>query len=389
MGLRDHLLGDPDRLSPPALLRGLRFGSEPFVVRCARALAERPGVSGDALLPLLSSPSAATRRAAARALGALQAGRAALTTAMRVEQTEEGRLQLSVALARCGEDPAGLAADLARYDSRRLLTVTGWRAPSAAAGAAPLVDRFWLALGDHPGEIVALPALLGRRRAAARAPGAHADAIRGLAELGHPQDVPTLVASLLTAGRRGEHALLQALGTTGDPRAVPPLRRALSAIDVDPGRGFAWRRLAARGLGRLGLGVTLPPLLHALEAEAVDHEGRPGAGLGVQYPVRADLVWALGEIAHPGAIPALISHLGDTHGSALGGFHLPAMDALTKLGPPASGALQAAASTAPPIAAAHAVSVLAATGHDVGRWANDPRPEVRAVARGAIAPPDV
>ena len=37
MSLRDRLLGDPDRLDGPGLARGVRHGSEAFLVRCVRA----------------------------------------------------------------------------------------------------------------------------------------------------------------------------------------------------------------------------------------------------------------------------------------------------------------------------------------------------------------
>jgi len=66
--------------------------------------------------------------------------------------------------------------------------------------------------------------------------------------------------------------------------------------------------------------------------ERIDHEGRPGAGLGIQFPVRTTIVWALGEIQEKRAIPKLIELLVDDSGSALGGLYLSAMDALIKIG---------------------------------------------------------
>jgi HEAT repeat protein len=132
-------------------------------------------------------------------------------------------------------------------------------------------------------------------------------------------------------------------------------------------------------LGRLGLVAATRWLLRALSDEAHDHEGRPGAGLGIQYPVRADILWALGEIADPAAVPVLVGYLGDVQGSALGGFRLPAMEALRKVGPPAIPALQRAAA-GPEVVAAHAVAVLRALNADTARWRTDPRSSVARAA---------
>jgi hypothetical protein len=120
--------------------------------------------------------------------------------------------------------------------------------------------------------------------------------------------------------------------------------------------------------------------VRALDDEAHDWEGRPGAGLGVQFPVRTNLLWALGEIGDASAIPTLLPYLGDVSGSALGGFFLPAMDALWKIGSPAIPALTAFLARAPEVAAANAVGVLGALGVDTRRHRDDPRGAVRAVA---------
>jgi HEAT repeat protein len=92
--------------------------------------------------------------------------------------------------------------------------------------------------------------------------------------------------------------------------------------------------------------------------EAIDHEGRPGAGLGIQYPVRTNIIWALGEIQDPRAIPALVALLGDDAGSALGGFYLAAMDALVKIGGAATPALERLARSSKGKASANASGIL-------------------------------
>ncbi len=423
MALLDHLLGDPEGLSVAGLERGIRRGSEPFVVRCVRALGERGDRTATApLLSLLVREEAGLRRAAARALGHLAApsALAPLRAAWASERTEEGRVAIAVACVRCGDDPAPLADALDRYDRRALHTVGGSRSPAAVHGLAPLSERLWSALGARPGTVQDRPTLLAERRrrlaaghtavapaaepsegpAPKRPHGSSAvrepdpartlnsartlDPAQALAVLGHPDDLALLLARLRSAGRRGEHTLYAALGLTGDPRAAILLRDALRATDVDPGRGFAQRRIAATGLGRLGLRQGAAWIARALQDEVADFEGRPGAGLGIQYPVRTNLLWALGEIGDPASLPTLLAHLDDTHGSALGGFYLPAMDALTKLGPAAFVRLRHTARHATEITAAHAVGVLAASGDDVRVWAADPRPTVRALARRAL-----
>ncbi|MFZ5478665.1 MAG: HEAT repeat domain-containing protein [Myxococcota bacterium] len=383
MALRDHLLGDPERLDAVGLARGIRRGSGPFAVGCVRALGER--AAGDAapvLLPLLADGRAGVRRAAAASLGHLGSPVAlpALREAAARERTEEGALAFAVARARCGDDVAAVRAELARLDRRVLPTHGGPRQPAAAQGRPPLPERLDQCLGTPPTPRDAL--LAARRDALARAADPRA-AARDLAALRHPDDLARVRARFRAAGRRGEHALVQALGLLGDPRALRDLRDTLRATDVDPGHGFAQRRLAAAALGQIGLADAVPWLRSALEAEARDHEGRPGAGLGVQYPVRADLLWALGEIADEGVVPVLLGYLGDTQGSALGGFYLPAMDALRKIGPAALPALRRFAREAPEIAGANAVGVLVALGDDVSAWRADARAPVRLAAEGA------
>lgn len=341
----------------------------------------------EVLLPLLQDPRASVRRNAAAALGHLGRPRAtgALAAAESVERSEEARLQLAVARVRCGADPDAVRDGLSAFERRRLQTCHGPKSVHGAVGVSDLLARHVLTLGDEGVEPRAT--LLARRRALvsteAEGKQGHA-ALLALASLRHPADHARIADLLRSAGRRGEHAVLTAFGLAGDPRSVPALRDALYATDVDPGRGFAQRRLAAIALGQVGLGETLPLLLSALENEARDYEGRPGAGMGVQFPVRTNLLWAVGEVGDVAAAPTLATYLGDVHGSAFGGFYLPAMDALVKLGPGAHGAVRRVLETGPAPAAANALGVLVAGGVDPHPWTSDRRPELAALARRAL-----
>lgn len=366
--LRERILGDPEGRAPEALERMVRWGPEELRARALRLLALQ-GRGLDRLRAANTDPSPGVRRAAAWGLGLCG------VVPVLMDNTEESALAVAIAEARVSGAAAPLDA-LDRLDRRVLQTISGPRSPVATPQRPALRDRAWLALGVD-GQILPIDALRIRTDP------------EGLAAVGHPADVPGILARLQTAGRRGEHALFLALGLSGDPRALSPLHAALTAIDVDPGRGFTQRRLAAIGLGRLGFRGATRWLLRALEVEARDFEGRPGAGLGIQYPVRADVLWALGELADPAAIPALIAHISDRQGSAFGGFYLPAMDALRKIGAPAIPALERAAASPAEDTAAHAVSVLGAMGTDLARWRADPRGAVRkivAAVEGERAP---
>lgn len=311
--------------------------------------------SADDAVRAARAGSLAVQRAlrGAFASGALPPGAAHLAQ-LPPPQADEDHLLDARLRARAGEPLDHVRARLAARDGRVLQTAFGPRNPARALTIAPLLVRFDRLAPD-----------LGEPRAALRA------ALRGqadtlpaawlrLAALRHPEDAPHLLAARDTAGRRGDHTLLDAMGTHGDPSFLAPLRGALHARDIDPGRGFVQRRLAADGLGRLGLAAAIPLLLRALDDERDDFEGRPGAGLGIQYPVRANLLWALGELSAEAAIPTLIAYLGDTSGSAFGGFYLPAMDALVRIGAPARAALERATRDHNPQVAANATGALAA-----------------------------
>ncbi len=354
-------------------------------MRALRRLALIDLDAGPVLLGALGDRRAAVRRAAAFGLSALPprpAWCAPLEQAWRAESTEEGRIRLGLALARHGGPVSVLREGLAADHSRVLQTCGGPRQPTAALDQASPVLRFDLAWGD--GE--ALDSLRARRLGQIDGDDARAaQAIWALAVLGHPDDLPVLRRLFSEAGRRGEHGLLIALGLHGDPRHQETLVEALESTRVDPGRGFAWRRLAATGLGQLGLVSAGRVLSRALTQEALEFEGRPGAGLGIQYPVRTNLLVALGEVGDLRAAPLLVGYLGNTHGSALGGFYLPAAEALLRLGPAAIPEVEAGLRGAPELLVANGVGVLGALGRDVAGWINDPRPQVADVARRVVA----
>jgi hypothetical protein len=318
--------------------------------------------TGEALAAL-ADPVPGVRRAAAWALGVAGGGRAALEAAARAERTAQGALTLAVALARQGAAVDPLRASLRARESRTFVT--------ALASAGDDGRRAPLALAPQDLEARFL-------RATGAAPVAESDVL-ARAEQGRPDDVAWLRERALGAGRREGHVLLEAWGLLGAPEGVSPLVDALRAMDVDPGAGFAQRRVAARALGRIGLLGAAPAVRDALAAEARDHEGRPGAGLGVQYPVRGALLLALGELQDAESVPLLVAHLDATDVGALGGLHLHAMEALVALGAVAVPALRATLRTGRPVAAAHAASVLHALGEPLP--GADPRALVARVLR--------
>lgn len=379
MALRDRLIGEPEGLL--RLHAGLRLGSELHQVRCIRAFGEHPELKVD-LSDWLRSSRPSVRRATAAALGHRGEGRYPLERALERERTEEGILSLCVALARLGSPQEPLEARLDSFHRRRLPTWSGWKEPAAAARREPPLERFRQAMGELP-----RTELRAQRLAALEQTTEGKEErqlLLDLASLQHPEDYERLIQRFRSAGRREEHSLHISLGICGDPQGAFLLREVLFATDVDPGRGFAQRRLCAIALGRLGLEISGAWLLKALDIEARDFEGRPGAGLGIQYPVRTDLLEALGELQVPSAIPVLVRHLGDTHGSAFGGFYLAAMDALCRFGQAAVPALTEHVRVAPDLEAANALGVLAMLGVDSRSWLKDPRRMVRETAERVL-----
>lgn len=262
---------------------------------------------------------------------------------------------------RMGGSESALGAELSAFDRRTYATAGGSKAPAAAIAHATTVERFTLHAQDFlPG--VDRAARIGELSTVLHGlSGIDAERkARRLAMLGGDGSLKFLQSLREAAGRRGDHALLAALGVNGHLDAFDDLVAALRARDVDPGRGFTQRRISADGLGELGLHAGVSVLAAALSSERTQFEGRPGAGLGIQYPVRANILRALGEIGDVTAVPLVLPYLDDVSGSAFGGFYLPAMDALVKMGGPAKPAIQQWAATASAVGRANAAGVLSA-----------------------------
>lgn len=329
-----RLTGEPEDAGVRARALLLREGPPALRIRAARVAlpAEAAG--------LLSDPVPGVRRAAAAVLGWSSDPRWVdlLRDRARVERCDEPRLSLLVAAARCGLPCAGAWSALVALGRREYGTPCGPRAIDVERidlrwrmALAPLDDAPPDALPVRPPHSVR-DALLRRVL-----DGDDRYAIEALGAQQWPSDLPALVARQRGApGRRESLACIAALGLSGDPRAVPALAGALASVDDDPGHGFAARREAALAIGRIGDPSSAGLLLRALEAEARDFEGRPGAGLGLQRPVRAAIVEALGECGAIAVAPALVHLLGDRSGTPHGGLYLTAMDALWKLGARAS-----------------------------------------------------
>ena len=346
--------GDLDHAAPDVLRTVLRRGAPRDRIATARLLGRDPR----ALRSWLDDPVPGVRREAAHALGrggeAVDVAR--LDARLAVEPTDTVRFEIGVALVRCGASAVEVRKALGDA-SPTFLTVDGPRSPLGAVGpeATTIEWRFDRALAGPADDLVSMAL---RRETS-------------VASLGAVVDGPA---------RRMRHVAVEALGALGDPDALSTLERVLEGMDADPGFGFRSRRTAAFAIGRIGDPTTLAALTRALEREALEHEGRPGSGLGIQAPVRAALLYAMGEVGNRSACKLLAGYLAHTHGSALGGFHLPAMGALVKLG----GVDEAAALLdGPEMAAAHALPVLQALGRrDLVRGrTNDPRASVARIAR--------
>ncbi len=369
---RGRLRGRPEAAQGEAARWWIDHGSPGQAVLALRswALAPEPPPAGQ-LLALLDSPVPALRRVAAWTLGQGQRVQDLdpIWARARRERVDAVRLALCVACVRLGvqvDDAWGLLDQAAR---RRMLSSRGSRAIAEATGFGPdQMARRWLRVLDpwadgstDPATVAPLPAALVRERLIRRldADSEDRDGMLSLAYQQHPGDFERIAARVRMGGRREAHTTCEALGENGDPRAIDLLVPTLRAMDVDPGHGFAGRRAASVALGRLGLPEVGPILASALQVEAADYEGRPGAGMGIQFPVRAVMISALGEAGCVRQAGVIAGYLGDVSGSAFGGFYLPAMDALWKLDawPELVAALQAG-----PTEATHAAAVLQALG---------------------------
>lgn len=390
----DRLLPVPETAGEGQLALLLRRGSPGQRVRAVRAGAQ--ALELKVLLGGLVDYTPGVRRAASWALGLRRddAALAPLWAAARVERCDTVRLAMAVAAVRLGADVERAWGLLEQAARRRMASFYGPRPIAVAVGAGPdMLGRSWFRAlaprADHhgpPGRVLPQAAGWIRDDARARLERDPEDrvALADLAAQQHPDDLELIISRKWVSGRRESHAICQALGVHGDPRAITTLVQVLRAMDVDPGHGFAGRRAASIALGRVGVPTVGPVLERALVDEALDYEGRPGAGLGIQFPVRAVILTALGEAGCTDQARVLASYLGNTAGSALGGFYLPAMDALWKLGQiePVRAMLSQAE-----LPASNAVGVLAALGYrdQVRACLSDSRASVAAAATDGLA----
>jgi hypothetical protein len=293
------------------------------------------------LLEALVAEVPAARRVGSLGLGRLGRGddKALLWDRLQEERVDAVRIALAVAWVRCG----GETEEALECLSRR--------------GAPGLSEkpRFWV--DEARGVLDSTPTELRDRLD--RDPGGGREVLLQLCAHQWPEDADRIQRVRQAAGRRGEHACLEATGRLGCPLGRSVLVDGLDEMHVDPGRGIGHRRASAEALGRLGLPEAFRPLKRALFAE-VGALGSPGAGMGVQFPVRDTVLRALGELQDRRALPLLLSWLGAEAESPLGGLHLPAMEGLWKLGNRAVPGLEAVAHKESGPAARNAQRVLSA-----------------------------
>ena len=330
------------------------------------------------LYGIIGDQSPAIRRQAAATLGKIGRSDFAepLLERARVERVDMTRFAMCVAAVQCGADREQSRAVLAEAGARRLHGAYGSKTVGGLAGfGVATTDMLWGHIFGSGGETNI--SSHARAREVLGFEPENRYAVISLAVHCDRRDFDHLHGLWLAAGRRMRLTLVMAMGLHGDPRWLPFLVDALTAMDVDPAHGFALRSEAATALGRLGLKEGQAHLVRALENEALDHEGRPGAGLGIQRPVRTHILGALGELEGPSSV--LLSYLGNTHGTVTGGFYLSAMYGLWKA---ADASVLRKTLNGPALPAANALGVLVALeGAQVASaWRQDSRELVRLVA---------
>ena len=349
-----RLGGDPKRWPTRLVLTAIAATKGTFRIQLLRTLEERHHKEAqNCILAHLTDPIPGIRRQAARSVH-FDSATDSIRNAVEKERCTTVLVDMCAAWLRVGGEKGFVEDCLQAHGTRSLNTHTGLRDVGGALEGGP--ERLLALLPPRE----ATPAVL--RQAIRNQPHTEQgrSALSSLSKLGLAEDYELLLTLKSSGGRRTEHQRIVALGQHGDPRFLKELCGLLSEMSVDPGRGFAHRRTAAIALGQLGLPESQRALIRALRMEAVDHEGRPGAGLGIQYPVRMDLIWALGETQSHRAISALIPLLEDESGSPKGGFYLASMDALLKIGEPAVPALSRCAGHSNPRLAFNAREVLSA-----------------------------
>lgn len=385
--IRRALLGKPEGATQRQMLRILRYGSTSLKIRAIREIGAQQALEAAPILcSMLREPAPGLRGAGAWALGALgkDIHGAQLLEAARQERSDGPRMAMAVAAVRCGCSVAEAWAVVEAASKRVMYTWYGERhvAESIGCGEAEMARRWRLALNplaDDPSTLTPVPSNEIRQGALSvlEKDSESRPALKALAAQQNPHDLPLLLKA--QTARRTRHATTEALGAHGDPRSAAHLQRVLRDV-VDPGQGFTNRRTAAEALGRLGIPDLGRALERSLTVEALEFEGRPGAGLGIQYPVRTAIITALGEAGAGRSAGTLAGYLSNTHGSAMGGFYLPAMDALWKIAD--VDALTPLLSSSEELIVANALGVLAMLGQQqlLEPFINDTRQRVRTVA---------
>jgi len=257
-----------------------------------------------------------------------------------VEAADTVRLAIGGALMRLGQPESSVIAPVVHGPATRLWTIYGEKDANRAIGRHEGLILSQLQSEGAPTEaqsrVEDVEALDRWCRGEAESSGP--EELESWATLGIAKFIERVEASR-GSGRRVQHQLLALRGIHGCPSHLSTLRSALESFSDDPGMGFARRRIAAAAIGLIGNPDTLPVLITAADREAREFEGRPGSGLGIQYPVRNSLIWGMGEIGNPSAAPYLAELLDDVEGTATGGLYLPAMSALAKFGEEALPAL--------------------------------------------------
>jgi cellulose synthase operon protein C len=170
--------------------------------------------------------------------------------------------------------------------------------PKVLGDVLPLMDHPELAMREaatftigRAGDRRAVPALL--KALGDRRPSVQTLACLGLSQIDDPRVVPALVSTLGDARKEDatRAACAYAIGARRSPAGVPALLGALT-----DNRGEA-QRLAAWGLGQIGDGRALGPLVRAYFARA----GRSAD----------ELVWAIARVGGGGLSPAAAGPLGE------------------------------------------------------------------------------
>ena len=292
------------------------------------------------LLRALEDESPGIRRTAARGLGwhGDDAYLPVLSDAFSRERTDTVRVALCGALIRCGVDWEVQFEALRVVSSQTVETVRGARCPGKVTHHGP--KELTLELCYEIGRVKPGPAMTRSEVLSQIGPVESLNInSKQFAELLFPiaaQQSEKFDTWLLGVEKRAQrtarYAMITAMGLNGSPSFVKWLHGALTTNVVSPAVGFRQRTLSAIALGGIGLKTSVPYLLRAYETEKREYEGTPGSGLGIQLPVRMFIVWALGELGDTRALPVLLSLLDNKEGSALGGFDLPAMGAILKIG---------------------------------------------------------